>query len=291
MTDDLILLASAYLDGDVTADERALVESDPELLGEVERLRSVRIMLGAVEPSSISVREQHLAAALGAWDTVVTTADSAPTPLDGRRRRRSNSLLLGAAAAIMVVFAGGVALQTLTGGESTDEASFDAASTATAPDQPAGALAESNDAAGSQRAETSAEAASPAAESADTSRSDTATDGTVDTGISDPAPPSELELEQLSTPAELGIFASDAVDAPEAPQVPAATSGAIDDKLTENQATLLATEWPLCLNVDYVVGPALYQGTEVVVGVDTSRDLALAYRAANCREVARAPLP
>ena len=80
MNDDLILLASAYLDGDVTADERARVESDPELLGEVERLRSVRIMLGAVEPSSISVREQHLATALGAWDTVVATADSAPTP-------------------------------------------------------------------------------------------------------------------------------------------------------------------------------------------------------------------
>ena len=42
MNDDLTLLASAYLDGDVTADERARVESDPQLLGEVERLRSVR---------------------------------------------------------------------------------------------------------------------------------------------------------------------------------------------------------------------------------------------------------
>ena len=87
------------------------------------------------------------------------------------------------------------------------------------------------------------------------------------------------------------IFASDAVDAPTSPDVPAATSAPIDDQLTATQATILEAELPLCLNVDYVVGPALYQGTEVVVGVDTSRDLALAYRAANCREVARAPLP
>ena len=31
MNDDLIILASAYLDGDVTADERAQVEASPEL--------------------------------------------------------------------------------------------------------------------------------------------------------------------------------------------------------------------------------------------------------------------
>ncbi len=117
------------------------------------------------------------------------------------------------------------------------------------------------------------------------------TGDTVDTGIADPAPPGDLELEQLNTTEELGIFASDAVDAPTSPDVPAATSAPIDDRLTATQATILDAELPRCLDVDYVVGPALYQGTEVVVGVDTSRDLALAYRAANCREVARARLP
>lgn len=286
MNDDLILLASAYLDGDVTADERALVESDPQLLGEVERLRSVRSMLADTEPSSISLREQHLANALDVWDTVVATAaDSSPTPLGERRRRRSNRTLLGAAAAIMVVFAGGIALQTFTGGESSDEASFDVASAPAATDPAVAALAEPSEAA--ERAATDPETAS--AESGDAAGSSTA--GTVDTGIADPAPPGDLELEQLSTTEELGIFASDAVDAPTSPDVPAATSAPIDDQLTATQATILDAELPLCLNVDYVVGPALYQGTEVVVGVDTSRDLALAYRAANCREVARAPLP
>lgn len=287
MNDDLILLASAYLDGDVTADERALVESDPQLLGEVERLRSVRSMLGDTEPSSISLREQHLASALDAWDTVMATAaDSTPTRLGERRGRRSNRLLLGAAAAIMVVFAGGIALQTFTGSESSDETSSDAATAATPTDPPVAALAEPSEAAESQRAATDPETAS--AESADPAGS--ATGGTVDTGIADPAPPGDLELEELSTTEELGIFASDAVDAPKSPDVPAATSAPIDDQLTASQATILDAELPLCLDVDYVVGPALYQGTEVVVGVDISRDLALAYRA-NCREVARAPLP
>ena len=45
MNDDLTLLASAYLDGDVTADVRARVEADASLLAEVERLRNVRAAL------------------------------------------------------------------------------------------------------------------------------------------------------------------------------------------------------------------------------------------------------
>jgi hypothetical protein len=196
--------------------------------------------------------------------------------------------MLGAAAAIVVVFAGGIALQTLSGSDSTDEASFSAATVATTA-EPSAALADANDAAGGEQASTDAKAQAPEVASAETPGSPA--DGTVDTGIADPAPPGELELEELSTSEELGIFASDAVDAPTTPDVPAATSAPVDDRLTETQAAVLDAELPLCLNVDYVVGPALYQGTEVVVGVDTSRDLALAYRAVNCREVARAPLP
>ncbi len=56
MTDDDLNLASAYLDGDVTADERARVEADAELIAEVERLRQVRIVLGDTETPAISRR-------------------------------------------------------------------------------------------------------------------------------------------------------------------------------------------------------------------------------------------
>ena len=71
MNDDLTILASAYLDGDVTADERAQVESSDELLLEVDRLRTVRAVLlhhAAAGSAPISMREEHLATALGAWD-------------------------------------------------------------------------------------------------------------------------------------------------------------------------------------------------------------------------------
>ena len=66
---ELTALASAYLDGDTTPEERAQVESSDELLAEVESLRQVRAVLGATtEPPPISIREAHLAAALDVWD-------------------------------------------------------------------------------------------------------------------------------------------------------------------------------------------------------------------------------
>ena len=71
MNDDLTLLASAYLDGEATPDERARVEADPALLGEVERLRAVRVTLLDArwfEGPSDDVREAAIAAALGALD-------------------------------------------------------------------------------------------------------------------------------------------------------------------------------------------------------------------------------
>ncbi len=279
MNDDLTLLASAYLDGDVTVEERARVEADPALLVEVDRLRYVRVLLANTEPSSISVRESLLANALGAWDRV----PAAPIPLAERRRTNTNRRLLGAAAVLVLVLAGGVVLQTFTSGTDDDSAS-QTASDVTDPPEVAAALAESTDDAGAAIAadEVAPSAPVPAV---------TVTDGAeLDTGINDAAPPTETELEQLDTPEELGIFASDAVGAPRDPEVPAATS-ATDDRLTDAQATILAAQWPLCLGADYVVGPARYGSTDVVVGVDESLELALAYEAADCREVARARLP
>ena len=68
-TDDLTLLASAYLDGEATPDERALVETSVDALAEVERLARVRTVLEAtVEPVSLAAREAHLAAALDVWE-------------------------------------------------------------------------------------------------------------------------------------------------------------------------------------------------------------------------------
>jgi hypothetical protein len=301
--DDLTLLASAYLDGDVTADERARVEADSEVLAEVDRLRSVRFLLGDVEPQAISVREAQLATALGVWDRLpepertgarrdatpigidaaaVAGAASvtAPTPINGRRRTTSTRWLTGAAAALVLVLAGGVALQLGTDSDddsaSTADSEIEAteALTATGPadDPAAGDLA-------------------PETEAAEGPASDVVA-AELDTGVGDPPPPGEdVGLDQLRNLTDLADFASTAVGAPRSPDVPAATSAAPDQDLSESQTFLDDTGFPLCLGVDLIVGPAVYGDVLVVVGIDEGRNLAIAYLAATCAEVARVRLP
>ncbi len=306
MNDDLILLASAYLDGDVTADERARVEGDPALLAEVERLRSVRALLSDVEPQAISVREAQLATALDIWDRIpepertgarrdvtpvgvdpaaVAGAASvtAPTPLSGRRRvsrTSSTRWLTGAAAALVLVLAGGVALQ-LTSDDGTDETSSDQASSAGDELDGTEALAATG-----RADDPTADELAPAADATEEATIE------LDTGIDDVAPPGEnAGLDQLENLTDLADFATAAVGAPSAPDVPAATSAASDDELSEVETYLAEAELPRCLGVDLVVGPAVYGDVPVVVGIDESRNLAIAYRAATCTEVARVRLP
>jgi len=294
MNDDLTLLASSYLDGDVNADERALVETDPEALAEVERLRSVRALLGDVEPPVISVREAHLAAALDAWDRLPAAertgarrdrtplgidaaaaagaaSVTAPTSLNNRRRQTSTRWLTGAAAAMVLVLAGGVALQL---GSSDDS--------------------DSSSDAGAGTAESEAFVATErAANPADAQPAPDAAVSELDTGVADPPPPGENSgLDQLDDQTDLADFASAAVGAPSAPDVPTATSATGDD-LTEAETSLADTEFPLCprLGIDVIVGPAVYVDEPVVVGIDEGRNLAIAYEAATCAEVARVRLP
>lgn len=287
MNDDLTLRASAYLDGDLTADDRALVEADALALAEVERLRYVRVLLADAGQLSIAVREELLANAMGAWDRLSETerqgrdtrdahAITTPTSLSSRRRTGSSRWMLGAAAALVVVLAGGMAVRFTTTG--TVDSTASSTSSATLPaDAPTAAALSARDETG---------ALDPSV-----GGSENSTRSKLDTGINTPAPPADGGLEQLTTRDDLAIFAADAVDVPSVPDGPTATSGAIDNRLADAPAAVPGAQWPLCLGADYVVGPALYGNTEVVVGVDTSRNLALAYVAANCREVARAPLP
>jgi hypothetical protein len=81
------------------------------------------------------------------------------------------------------------------------------------------------------------------------------------------------------------------VGAPRAPDVPAATSAAAEEDQSEAETFLDDTEFPLCLGVDLIVGPAMYGDVPVVVGIDEGRNIAIAYRAATCAEVARVRLP
>ena len=128
MNDDQLELANAYLDGEVTPEERAVVESDAALLAEVNRLSELRVVLGAVDRPSDSARESAIAAALAAFDAATSSEPpaestaaalaSAPAPdgppvtppapanvtsLDARRRVRLTRGLSAAAAALIVV--------------------------------------------------------------------------------------------------------------------------------------------------------------------------------------------
>ena len=83
--DDTTLLASLYLDGEATPDERALVETSPETLDAVDAVRARPTVLGATAPAaSLSEREGHLAAALDVWERMSDLERSGEvTPSDG----------------------------------------------------------------------------------------------------------------------------------------------------------------------------------------------------------------
>jgi hypothetical protein len=105
-------LASAYLDGEVSDDERARVESDAALVAEVERLRRVRAALGDVPSASAPSREAAIAAALSTFDEQHTTDAERPgerpsvVPLDRHRRARWMQGITAAAAVALIVVGG-----------------------------------------------------------------------------------------------------------------------------------------------------------------------------------------
>lgn len=130
MNDDELELANAYLDGEATADERALVESDAELLAELQRLRTVRAALGHVDPPVPATRESAIAAALAVFDerasvaAPAAAAAAAPTnvvPIE-RRRRLRRMQGLSAAAAVIVIVGGGYAITQRDDGDGAGDA-------------------------------------------------------------------------------------------------------------------------------------------------------------------------
>ncbi len=94
-------LASAYLDGDVTAVERARVEATPELRALVASMREASTMIAAVPVVSEAVRNAAIASALGEFNVV--SLDS--------HRRWPNKVLAAAAAVVLLGVVGVSVLQ------------------------------------------------------------------------------------------------------------------------------------------------------------------------------------
>ena len=310
MNDDLTTLASAYLDGDVTADERAQVDGNPELTAEVERLRLVQALLADVENPPISIREQHLAAALSAWDRLPATERSGanrdatpsgidpaaaavaasistppPTSLASRRRKSSTGWILGAAAAVAVVMGGGIILQSQSNEDDSSASIDDSTLETLSADEPTSSSALANEAADEFQRDANG-ALADAAEIAEAPAA--VVEGEGDFDIDAETPPQNADLEMLSNPEQLGIFASDARGLRSSTET-AATNSVNDAPSSEEGSTI--AEFPICGSVDYVVGPADYMGEPVIVGIDESRNMAFAHRAIGCSEVARAGMP
>jgi hypothetical protein len=143
MTNDRDELVSAYLDGEATPDEVALVESDPVLRAEADALRQLTDQLASELPAPpAALRHQHLDTALAAFDELaVAGADSSGPVIELEQRRAQASARsearahraqlpswLGAAAAVILVVGGiGVALRAVGGGQDDDAALVTAA--------------------------------------------------------------------------------------------------------------------------------------------------------------------
>ncbi len=98
-------LASAYLDGDVTADERAQVDASPELLASVASLRGVATAIAAVAAPSAATRDAGIGSALAEFDSL---HNSNVVALAGRRRWPTR--VLSAAAAVVLLGVVGISV-------------------------------------------------------------------------------------------------------------------------------------------------------------------------------------
>lgn len=79
MTDHHDELASAYLDGQLSAEDAARVENDPRLLAEVDALAAVVERLQTEEaPVDASTRQRHLSSAMAAFDQSMAPTNVIP---------------------------------------------------------------------------------------------------------------------------------------------------------------------------------------------------------------------
>ena len=139
-------LVSAYLDGEATEAERALVESDPALRARVETFRGVSSAVATPPPMpDAAAREAAIAAALGASNTTEKVTSLAPVQERRSRFSGAKTGILSAAALILVLFLGGIAVVTNLSGDDSADVATDAADTAesfeTTADDAAGDIA------------------------------------------------------------------------------------------------------------------------------------------------------
>lgn len=279
MTDDLHLRASAYLDDDVTADERARAEADPEVMELVDGMARLRSVIADVAPAGRSVRESAIAAALAEYPVGMPPARNA----SWSRRDGFPARALGLAAGLVAIgLLGVVVLQARSGDDEltgvADEASVAVSDAPAVPGETDRATPEAAVAEGAV-AEVPAEepAEEPAAEMADSE--EPAADAQAGTETNQMAVtvgerPILVPGQVLTTPEELGSFGTGLLEQLRA-------------------GTLPPTPNTRCPFPD-VLGGAVFLvdgvDTPVLVGVDEALGVVTAYVAETCEVLVGGPL-
>jgi hypothetical protein len=117
MNDEQYLLANAFLDGELTAEERRIAETAPEVMTEVERLRALQAELRDVPAPTAAAREAAIRAAMVEFDSSVAgevshgvTDHPSGAPVVPFRPRPAYAKYLGIAAAFVAVAGLGIIL-------------------------------------------------------------------------------------------------------------------------------------------------------------------------------------
>ena len=122
-------VASAYLDGELDAAERASVSADVETVAVVEAFAQVRNLLGDVEPVDDAVKASAIAAALAQYDSAQLAATQLPAHVAATvrslhaRRTRVYRVFTGLAAAAVILVVAIAALNASRGSDSKTSSS------------------------------------------------------------------------------------------------------------------------------------------------------------------------
>ncbi|HVE18043.1 MAG TPA: hypothetical protein VNB52_03115 [Ilumatobacteraceae bacterium] len=179
-------LASAYLDDELDATERAAAEADPEVMAAVESFARVRSALSEIEPVAGTAKNAALAEALAEFDTRRTAgAANAPvaTVTSLQSRRRVYRALTGVAAAVAILAIGVAAIN---GGRGSDDKTSSAVRVESAP---SGTIAPAEAPSGKVAAADTGAAAGTAAPSAATTIAAASQAGNATAGATKAAPP------------------------------------------------------------------------------------------------------
>jgi negative regulator of sigma E activity len=272
--------ASAYLDGELDATERAAAAADPEVMATVEAFTRVRAALHDVDPVVASTKTAALAAALAEFDTLRAASPPAPATSGATatvislqsRRMRVYRVVTGVAAAVVV---GVVAIAALNSTRGND---FDSASSATqAP------AADASPAQLPQLKVAAADSAAPA--------------GTAAAGGDAAAQSAEATVPAIDNTDQLEQFAATIESSPPlaataAAPAPAATTNAPAAAIDGAPRDIGAFSQPSCAGSDQVVlGPIFYRGVSAYAVRNTTTGALQAIDAGDCHVLADVPAP